>query len=434
MEHHENPKFQLVGAKNFVRHNPMTDRFPMHGFDHIEFYCMDATNTSKRFQWGLGMQLVAKSDQSTGNHHYASYVLQSGEIKFIFTAPYAKGIDRSGSVPPIADFDVNHAFDFCVKHGFAARSMGIEVKCAKEAYEISVANGAKPVKAPVTLNSKKGSMTISEVIIYGDVALRYISKTEDYECDHPFLPGYEKVDSPDFDYGLLRIDHCVGNTPCLSEAFDYITKFTGWHEYAEFTTEDVGTVDSGLNSVVLSNNSETILLPVNEPTFGTKRRSQIQTYLEQNEGAGLQHIALLTPDIFHTARELKKRIHIGGFEFMPPASDEYYANLPTKIGDALTAEQFKEVKELGLLVDKDDQGVLVQVFTKPLGDRPTIFIEIIQRIGCMHEHPVTKKQVQKAGCGGFGKGNFSELFKSLEEYEKNLDFKDCKKSCQIVGC
>lgn len=226
------------------------------------------------------------------------------------------------------------------------------------------------------------------------------------------------------------------------------------HQFAEFTAEDVGTVDSGLNSMVLANNNEMVLLPVNEPTFGTKRKSQIQTYLEQNNGPGLQHLALKSDDIFATVRAM--RAHgggRGGFEFQKPASADYYRALPSRVGtDALTPAQFAEVQELGLLVDRDDQGVLVQIFTKPLGDRPTVFIEVIQRIGCMREMKKEEKDVggeletslgvtsaegdvggrgtaggdggermeQAAGCGGFGKGNFSELFKSIEQYEMTL--------------
>jgi 4-hydroxyphenylpyruvate dioxygenase len=199
-----------------------------------------------------------------------------------------------------------------------------------------------------------------------------------------------------------------------------VCDFTGFHEFAEFTTEDVGTVDSGLNSMVLANNNEMILLPMNEPTFGTRRKSQIQTFLEQNEGPGLQHMALKTNDIFRTLAEMRKRTHLGGFDFMPKPSDAYYKHLPNNIGkDAFTEDQYKMIEQLGLLVDKDDQGILLQIFTKPLGDRPTCFFEIIERVGCMEE--LNGRLEQAAGCGGFGKGNFSELFKSIEDYERTLD-------------
>ena len=144
-------------------------------------------------------------------------------------------------------------------------------------------------------------------------------------------------------------------------------------------------------------------MPVNEPTFGTRRKSQIQNYLEHNNGAGVQHMALMTNDIFHTMRELRKRSFCGGFEFMPAPSHEYYERIPTRFGEGvLTAAQIEELEELGLLADKDDQGVLLQVFTKPLGDRPTAFIEIIQRIGC-DKGPSGESKDQAAGCGGFGK-------------------------------
>lgn len=219
----------------------------------------------------------------------------------------------------------------------------------------------------------------------------------------------------------------MGNVHQLIPQVDYLANATGFHEFAEFVAEDVGTVDSGLNSMVLANNGENVLMPINEPTFGTPRKSQIQTYLEQNEGPGLQHLALKTDDIFRTVREMQARSEFGGFEFMPRAPPEYYKRLPERIGSSLTPEQYRQVEELGLLVDKDDQGVLLQLFTKPLGDRPTIFIEIIQRVGCMRlvkDADTGVEKVQQAGgCGGFGKGNFSELFKSIEEYEKTL-FRD----------
>jgi 4-hydroxyphenylpyruvate dioxygenase len=221
---------------------------------------------------------------------------------------------------------------------------------------------------------------------------------------------------------LQRLDHAVGNVHELLKTVDYIANFTGFHEFAEFTAEDIGTIDSGLNSMVLANNNEFVLLPVNEPTFGTKRKSQIQTYLEQNNGPGLQHLALKTNDIFATVREMRKYSFMrGGFDFQAPASDGYYQTLKARIGDALTDKEYALVEELGLLVDRDDQGVLIQVFTKPVSDRPTIFLEIIQRVGCMRSKENSEEKEQAAGCGGFGKGNFTELFKSIEAYEKTLE-------------
>ncbi|EWM22209.1 4-hydroxyphenylpyruvate dioxygenase [Nannochloropsis gaditana] len=434
---------ELVGHKRFVRHNPLSDRFEMKRFHHLEFYCGDATNTSRRFSWGLGLSQVAKSDNSTGNPLYASYVLQSQELVFVFTAPYASTppsssvaaalsqpshriAEASPSLAPSPHpaFDSSMAMGFFGRHGLAVRAIGIEVHDASQAYEACLAHGGKGVLAPQILKDTATGQVkwIAEVLAYpgndAEVVLRFVSG----DFDGPFLPNYQETPIPPLSYGLQRIDHVVSNVPQLLPVVNHLMEMTGLHEYAEFTSTDVGTVDSGLNSLVLASNNERVLLPVNEPTFGTKRKSQIQTYLEQNQGAGVQHIALKTDNIFATMRELKKRTHLGGFDFMPKASPEYYQSLPAKIGPGvLTDEELACVEELGLLVDKDDQGVLLQVFTRPVGDRPTLFLEIIQRVGCTVDKEGKRLPEQAPGCGGFGKGNFSELFKSIEEYEKTLN-------------
>ncbi|PNW79051.1 hypothetical protein CHLRE_09g399030v5 [Chlamydomonas reinhardtii] len=416
---------KLVGYKNFVRQNPLSDKFTVHKFHHIDFWCGDATNTSKRFSYGLGMPLVAKSDQSTNNQLFASYVLRSNDLVFTFTAPYSRKCASVSEGVPLRHYNIDHAYEFINSHGLAVRAVGLLVDDAKTAYEVSVAHGAKGVLPPVELRDEASgtSQVISEVLLYGEVVLRYVSGS----FQGPFLAGYTPVtDSAVTSFGLQRLDHAVGNTHDLIKAVEYITGFTGFHEFSEFVAEDVGTVDSGLNSMVLASNNEAVLLPVNEPTFGTPRKSQIQTYLEQNEGPGLQHLALLSNDIFTTLREMRARSELGGFEFMPRANAKYYKDMYARIGDSLTPQQYREVEELGILVDKDDQGVLLQIFTKPLGDRPTVFIEIIQRVGCMREvkEPATGAVVgteQAAGCGGFGKGNFGALFKSIEDYERTLN-------------
>lgn len=409
----------LVGHAAFKRDNPLSDRFEVLAFDHVEFWCGDALNTSRRFGYGLGMTLVAKSDQGTGNMHFASYVMRSNALTFTFTAPYSLAAPKETSQPPLDWYNQETAYDFLKKHGLAVRAVGLRVANAEHAFAESVAHGGRPVQPPTRLldAATKTSFTVAEVELYGDVVLRYVSG----DFQGPYLPGYERVlGGPTVSYGLQRLDHAVGNVHELIPAIDYIAGFTGFHEFAEFVAEDVGTVDSGLNSMVLASNNEMVLLPVNEPTFGTKRKSQIQTYLEQNEGPGLQHLALKTDDIFHTLREMRSRSDIGGFDFMPAPSSEYYKSLPGKIGDVLTAEQYAECEELGILVDKDDQGVLLQIFTKPLGDRPTVFIEIIQRLCEVEPEAGGTPAEEVGGCGGFGKGNFSELFKSIERYETDL--------------
>ncbi|KAF5831174.1 p-hydroxyphenylpyruvate dioxygenase [Dunaliella salina] len=419
--------FQLKGAANFKRHNPKTDKFFVHRFHSVEFWCADATNTYKRFQHGLGMTLVARSDQSTGNSAFASYVLRSNELVFTFTAPYAKSVSQN-SAPgcvPLPHYTVDDARAFIASHGLAVKALGLVVEDANVAFETSVQNGAIPATPPFTLQDKSSglSQVVAEVKLYGDVVLRYISGNV---VEVPYLVGYTPVtDTPPISYGLRRLDHAVGNVHNLCETMDYIMKFTGFHEFCEFTAEDVGTVDSGLNSVVLANNNEYVLMPVNEPTFNTPRKSQIQTFLEQNEGPGMQHLALKTDDIITTLTEMRKRSQNGGFDFMPRPSDKYYRDLPKKVGNSISPSLLAQCEDLGILVDKDEC----------VCDRPTIFIEIIQRVGCMAGDVVsttnTAKAVregggpadepQAAGCGGFGKGNFHELFKRIEDYERTLN-------------
>lgn len=410
-------KAKLVGAANFVRNNPMSDRFNVHKFHYLEFYTADATNTASRFSWGLGMKEVARSDHSTNNHDYCSIALQSNDLRFVFTAPYNTP-SMGTSHKPNPHYDSEEANKFIVKHGMAVKAVALLVDDAALAYRQSVAGGGISVMPPTILfdEETKSTQVISEVNAYGqdDVVIRYVSG----DFTGPCMPNYKSVDSPDFSYGLQRLDHCVGNVPELLKVIDYVNGMTGFHEFAEFTAEDVGTVDSGLNSMVMASNNELVLMPINEPTFGTKRKSQIQTYLEQNHGAGVQHLALKTDDIFETMTELRKRSHIGGFQFMPRASDKYYKNLPNKIGNSLTAEQLKKVEELGLLADKDDQGVLLQVFTKPVGDRPTLFLEIIQRVGCDRDEKTKKKRSKLQVVVVLGREislNFLNLLKSMKK-------------------
>jgi 4-hydroxyphenylpyruvate dioxygenase len=378
--------FKLVGFSNFVRTNPRSDKFGVKRFHHVEFWCTDATNTARRFSWGLGMTIVAKSDLSTGNLTHASYLLRSGNLCFLFTAPYSPSIAAMESVGPTATSSIptfDHAASraFASTHGLGVRAIAVEVDDAEAAFHVSVSHGARPASPPVVLD---GRTTLAEVNLYGDVVLRYVSYNssnpnpqDSQDPDSWFLPKFEPVDelsSYPLDFGLRRLDHAVGNVPDLSAAVSYVKSFTGFHEFAEFTAEDVGTSESGLNSVVLGNNDEMVLLPMNEPVHGTKRKSQIQTYLEHNEGAGVQHLALVSSDIFRTLREMRKRSGVGGFEFMPSPPPTYYKNLKNRAGDVLTDEQIKECEELGILVDRDEQGTLLQIFTKPVGDRYANFV------------------------------------------------------------
>ena len=413
----------LKGYEDFVRTNPMSDKFDVKCFHHVEFYCGDALNTCNRFLHGLGMHLISKSDQSTGNTLYSSYCLESGNTKMIFTAPLGNNyIQNENEIEnendkkiPFPSYNEDSAFNFFRKHGTAVKAVAIEVGSVKDAYDTIINNGGKGIIAPKIIQDNESSKAeLAEVVLYGDVHLRLIN------LDHfngNCFPKFKDVESTRKEtFGIQKFDHIVGNLWSLQPRMEELMKMTGFHTFAEFVAEDVGTVDSGLNSIVLASNNEKVLLPLNEPTFGTKKKSQIQTYLEQNNGEGVQHIALQTNDIFNTMMKMRERSPLGGFEFMDSQPDSYYDNLFKRIGDnSITKEQLELAKELGILVDKDDQGVLLQIFTKPVGDRPTLFLEIIQRIGCIND-----AGDQKPGCGGFGKGNFKDLFQSIEDYESTL--------------
>lgn len=430
-------------------------------FHHVEFYCGDARSTANHFAISLGMSITGMTSQATGNDRCVSYGLESEEnFRLLLTAPYSRARassdqkntsdDQEEYDAPLSmpNFSVEGAHNFFQKHGLAARAVGVEVEDARVAFEASVARGAVPVLEPSFLptcpaqlrssspddNNNNSGCYIAEVELYGDVTLRYVSfpKTDNADTDasissctttQPFLPHLAPVEKSTMreSYGIYRIDHAVGNVHDLQEAYSRILGFTGFHEFAEFTSEDVGTVDSGLNSVVLASDSEEVLFPINEPTSG-RRKSQIQTYLEQNEGPGLQHLALKTKDIFKTVRKMRQsQENLFGFELMKRPSDNYYKELPERLGDQLTQEQYKELEELGILADSDEEGILLQLFTKPIGDRPTFFFEIIQRIGCVIAYEEeTEVAIERPGCGGFGQGNFRELFKSIEEHEKTL--------------
>ncbi|CAL4889727.1 unnamed protein product [Urochloa decumbens] len=417
----EQAAFRLVGHRSFVRVNPRSDRFHTLAFHHVELWCADAASAAGRFSFALGAPLAARSDLSTGNSAHASLLLRSGSLAFLFTAPYGEhpGAGADAATASLPSFSAPAARRFAADHGLAVRAVALRVADAEDAFRASVAAGARPAFEPADLGL---GFRLAEVELYGDVVLRYVSYP-DSAAGSPFLPGFEEVRNPGAaDYGLKRFDHIVGNVPELAPVAAYVAGFTGFHEFAEFTAEDVGTAESGLNSMVLANNSETVLIPLNEPVHGTKRRSQIQTFLEHHGGPGVQHIALASDDVLRTLREMQARSAMGGFEFMAPPQPEYYDGVRRRAGDVLSEEQIKECQELGVLVDRDDQGVLLQIFTKPVGDRPTFFLEIIQRIGCM-EKDEQGQEYQKGGCGGFGKGNFSQLFKSIEDYEKSLESK-----------
>ncbi|WRX10687.1 hypothetical protein QQP08_003174 [Theobroma cacao] len=298
-----------VGSSKFVRTNPMSDRFKVKRFHHR---CHKCCSPVLMGPWhAIGCQVRP----STGNMAQASYLIRSGECNFLFTAPYSLSIAQAENLSPTATASIptfDHAIcrAFVASHGLAPRAIFVEVEDAETAFFISVSHGAKPSSPPTVLDNQA---VLAEVFLFGDVVLRYISfKNSDHESPNDdenctwFLPRFEKMEdtlSYPLDYGIRRLDHLVGSVPELGPAVSYLKEVTGFHEFAEFTTEDVGTLESGLNSLVLASNNEMVLLVICEPVFGTKRRSQIQTFLEHNDGEGVQHLALVSGDIFKTLRE-----------------------------------------------------------------------------------------------------------------------------------
>eukprot|EP01113_Clastostelium_recurvatum_P050360 TRINITY_DN950_c0_g1_i2.p2 TRINITY_DN950_c0_g1~~TRINITY_DN950_c0_g1_i2.p2 ORF type:complete len:445 (+),score=111.19 TRINITY_DN950_c0_g1_i2:76-1335(+) len=396
----------------------MTDLFEIKKFDHLEFTVADATTTAKIFKRGLGMAYIGESRHETGNHMYCSYVLRTNDIKYIFTAPYLTQMQTAETKTPYPKYDPERAKKFILRHGNGVSAVGVEVADAAEAYRIATANGAPGILPPTVLEENGGRVVISEIEFYGDrtssdplhqteTVLRFIS----YEgYNGPFIPGYQAVQDPTpLDYGVEKMDHCVGNVWTMETCIANLKKWIGFHTFSKFTKEQIQTPWTALNSEVLSSNNQRVLLPINEHAE-SKKESQILEYLKAYNGPGVQHLALKTPNILKAVKLMKDNSDVG-FSFMnTPRSyyeDEKVARAMKK---HLTEAEADAVMELGILVDLDGEGLLLQIFTLPLFDRPTIFIEIIQR-KCMGE------TLDIPGCGGFGNGNFKALFEAIERLQ-----------------
>uniref|UniRef100_A0ACD5ZT61 Uncharacterized protein n=1 Tax=Avena sativa TaxID=4498 RepID=A0ACD5ZT61_AVESA len=394
---------------------PSTDRFDVLDFHHVEFWCADAASAAGRFSFGLGLPFAAQSVLATGNTAHASYVLRSrtGSLAFLFSAPYARHCTDAAAAT-VPSFSADTARRFTADYGLAVRALAVRVSDAAEAFSASVDAGARPAFAPAELGH---GFVMAEVELFGDVVLRFVSYPDG--ADVSFMPGFENVTSsgsPDF--GLTRFDHIAAGVPDLASVASCIAGFTGFHEFSNFTGEKVGTAESALNGVVLSNNADTVLLTLLEPVHGTKRRSQVQTFLDHHGGPGVQHLAMASDDLIGTLREIRARSSVGGFELLPPPPPSYYDDVRRLAGDALSEQQIKECEELGVLVDRDDNGgVVLQVFTKAAVDRPTLLLEFVQRIECVEK----QKEYQRGGYGGFAKGNVNQIFKSIEDYDKSFD-------------
>jgi 4-hydroxyphenylpyruvate dioxygenase len=353
------------------------DRMPVHGIDHVEFYVGNAAQAAFYFTRAYGFTESAYSGLETGHRGRRSHVLEQGRIRFVLTGTLEGGDE-------IAE---HHA-----RHGDGVHKIALSVPDAAAAYEHAVAHGARGVDTPRWEEDEHGRVQLSSVQTYGDTLHLFVQR-EDYRG--PFLPGFEKRNEASRDPDtllLMAIDHIVGNVELghMQEWVSYYERVFGMTEMIHFSDEAISTEYSALMSKVVTDGSGRIKFPINEPAEG-KRKSQIEEYIDFYKGAGAQHIAMATRDIVSCVGRLRDR----GVEFLS-IPEEYYDEVPARIGEI--KEDIADLRRLGILVDRDDEGYLLQIFTKPIGDRPTVFFEIIER----------------HGARGFGEGNFKALFEAIE--------------------
>jgi 4-hydroxyphenylpyruvate dioxygenase len=356
---------------------PEHDVMPVHGIDHVEMYVGNAAQAAYFFTHAYGFTETAYSGLETGRRDRVSHVLEQGRIRLVLTGSLKGGDDIAG----------HHA-----RHGDGVHKIALSVPDAAQAYEHAVEHGARGVHTPHWVEDEHGRVQLSSVETYGDTLHLFVQR-EGYKGI--FLPGYEpraeRPRNPE-DKSLIAIDHIVGNVELghMDEWVGYYERVFGMTEMIHFSDEAISTEYSALMSKVVTDGSGKIKFPINEPATG-KRKSQIEEYIEYYNGAGAQHIAMATRDIVRCVSDLRDR----GVEFLA-IPEEYYDEVPTRIGEI--DEEIGDLRRLGILVDRDDEGYLLQIFTKPVGDRPTVFFEIIER----------------HGARGFGEGNFKALFQAIE--------------------
>jgi 4-hydroxyphenylpyruvate dioxygenase len=358
-----------------------TDEMPLLGIDHVELYVGNASQASYFFTHALGFRHTAYAGLETGIRDRASHVLEQGRIRFVLTSPLLGTSEIARHV---------------AQHGDGVRVIALSVPDAEHAYRYAVRHGARGVREPWEESDDHGTMRMSTIATYGDTLHTFVQR-DGYEG--AFMPGYEPADGADADDpGLLvGIDHVVGNVELgrLDEWVSYYERVFGMTEMLHFTDRDISTEYSALMSKVMADGKGRVKFPINEPAEG-KRKSQIEEFLEYYGGPGAQHVALATTDIVRTIAELRER----GVRFLA-TPESYYEELPGRIGEI--DEDLADLRKLGILADRDDEGYLLQIFTATLSDRPTLFLEVIER----------------HGARGFGEGNFKALFEAIErEQEK----------------
>src|SRR5829696_8378311 len=357
------------------------DRMPVHGIDHVEMYVGNAAQAAYFFTRAFGFTETAYAGLETGRRDRVSHVLEQGRIRLVLTGTLQGG-------DAIA---AHHAV-----HGDGVHKIALSVPDAAAAYAHAVDHGARGLLTPRWIEDEHGRVQLSAIQTYGDTQHLFVQR-DDYRG--PFLPGFERRATPTKDPDAMRlmaVDHIVGNVELghMEEWVGYYERVFGMTEMIHFSDEAISTEYSALMSKVVTDGSGRLKFPINEPAEG-KRKSQIEEYIEYYKGAGAQHIAVATRDIVSCVSALSEQ----GVEFLA-IPESYYDDVPERIGEI--EEDLADLRRLGILVDRDDEGYLLQIFTKPVGDRPTVFFEIIER----------------HGSRGFGEGNFKALFEAIEREQE----------------
>lgn len=352
------------------------DFLPINGTDHIEFYVGNAKQSALYYQHCFGFELVAYAGPETGVRDRASYVLKQDKIRLVLTTSLQPNSEISEHVK---------------KHGDGVKVLALWVDDATRSFHETTLRGAEAAKEPEKTVDEFGEVVMSSIKTYGETIHTFVER-KNYKG--AFLPGYKAVKSTlqTEPIGLKYIDHCVGNVELgqMNRWVDFYEKVMGFSLLVTFDDKDISTEYSALMSKVVSNGNGFIKFPINEPAKG-KKKSQIEEYLDFYHSPGVQHIAIATDDILHTVSQLRRR----GVEFLR-VPDSYYEDVLERVGKI--NEDLHELKKLNILIDRDEEGYLLQIFSKPIQDRPTVFFEIIER----------------NGAKSFGKGNFKALFESIE--------------------
>jgi len=358
-----------------------SDFLPLQGTDYVEFYVGNAKQAAHFYKTAFGFQSLAYAGPETGIKDRASYVVRQQKLTFVFTTPLRSNHE-------IAD----HIF----RHGDGVKALALKVDDATSAWKETTQRGANSYMEPTHLKDDQGELVMSGIHTYGDTVHLFIERKN---YSGPFMPGYRSWQSHynPTETGLLYVDHCVGNVGWnqMNRWVEFYEKVMGFRNILSFDDSDISTEYSALMSKVMSNGNGFVKFPINEPAEG-KKKSQVEEYLDFYQGEGVQHVALATNNIVETVTALRNR----GVEFLKIPSS-YYRDLLDRVGTI--DEDLQPLEELGILVDRDDEGYLLQIFTKPVEDRPTLFFEIIQR----------------KGAKSFGKGNFKALFEAIEREQAN---------------